>query len=288
MRSALLFGASGQIGEALCARLCAAGWSVIAVSRHPRQATDAAAVHWLHADLSGAALWPAQVDAIFSCGPLDLFSLWYAANAQLRCPRVVAFGSTSADVKHDSPDADERALAKLLRDSEARVFAASTSRAAHATVLRPTLVYGAGRDQTLTSIARIARHTGWFVLPTGAVGLRQPVHVEDLAQAAHAAADDVRAHGRTYALPGGETLPYREMVRRTLASLQPPARLLEVPVPVFRAALASARLTGRLTSASSAVLGRMRQHLVFDAGPAADDFGYAPRGFDPAPGTFIR
>ncbi|MDQ3056545.1 MAG: nucleoside-diphosphate sugar epimerase, partial [Pseudomonadota bacterium] len=92
----------------------------------------------------------------------------------------------------------------------------------------------------------------------------------------------------TYALPGGETLAYRDMVRRTLASLQPPARLLEVPAPLFRTALAGARLTGRLTGANTAVLARMRQHLVFDAGPAVEDFGYAPRGFDPAPSTFIR
>jgi len=34
------------------------------------------------------------------------------------------------------------------------------------------------------------------------------------------------------------------------------------------------------------VLGRMRQDLVFDCGPAVRDFGYAPRGFDPAPGAF--
>lgn len=290
MRSALVFGASGQIGAALCERLRIAGWSVTAVSRHRRVAPDAGAdtVQWLQADLSAAAQWPKQAEVVFSCGPLDLFSLWYAGNAQLRCPRVVAFGSTSADVKHDSPEAAERSLSRLLRDSEARVFAAAASRAAQATVLRPTLVYGAGRDQTLSSIARIARRTGWFVLPAGATGLRQPVHVEDLAWAAQAVVDAPQTHGRTFALPGGETLPYRDMVKRTLASLQPPSRLLEVPAPLFRAALAGARMTGRLKGASTAALGRMRQDLVFDANPAAADFGYAPRGFDPAADAFIR
>ncbi|PPT43957.1 nucleoside-diphosphate sugar epimerase, partial [Xanthomonas arboricola] len=43
-----------------------------------------------------------------------------------------------------------------------------------ATVLRPTLVYGAGRDRTLTQIAGLAQRTGAFVLPANATGLRQP------------------------------------------------------------------------------------------------------------------
>ncbi len=284
MRSALLFGASGQIGRALGERLCRSGWRVLAVSRCVQ--ADEQALTWLQADLAGEGRWPERVDAIFSCGPLDLFSLWLAAHPEVESPRIVAFGSTSADVKHDSPDAAERKLATLLRDSESRLWETAAARGAQATVLRPTLVYGAGRDKTLTSIARIASRTGWFVLPTGATGLRQPVHVGDLAQAAQAVVEVSVTGGSTYALPGGEAVAYREMVRRTLACLQPPARLLEVPAPLFKIALAAARMSGRLTAASDAVLGRMGQDLVFDRGPAARDFGYAPRPFDPDPGAF--
>lgn len=284
MRSALLFGASGQIGHALGERLRQDGWAVTGVSRGPRDDEDG--LRWLQADLAGEAQWPLRVDAIFSCGPLDLFSLWLASHPDVECPRVVAFGSTSAQVKQGSIDASERALAALLHASEARVFDAARSRGAQATLLRPTLVYGAGRDQTLSRIARIASRTGWFVLPKGAIGLRQPVHVEDLAQAARAVVDASATHGRTYALPGGETLPYREMVAATLASLQPPARLLEVPAPLFTGALRAARMFGRLGAASDAVLGRMRQDLVFESDAARRDFGYAPRRFNPGPGNF--
>src|SRR3546814_9693947 len=59
-----------------------------------------------------------------------------------------------------------------------------------------------------------------FALPRNANGLRQPVHVEDLATAAFATLDAPGTHGRTYALPGGETLAYSEMVTRVLATLQ--------------------------------------------------------------------
>lgn len=283
MRSALVFGASGQIGAPLLRRLCAAGWQVFAVSRVPRAAQ--AGVRWLRGDCAGFDESPTQVDAIVSCGPLDHFARWYA-DAAVEAPRVVAFGSTSVAVKRGSADAGERDLAARLQTGEAGVFTAAQARGAAATMLRPTLVYGSGRDRSLSRIAAMARRVGMFALPRGAGGLRQPVHVDDLADTACAAIDSVAAHGRGYDLPGGETLPYREMVWRVLAALRPPARLVEVPAPLFAAALAVARAGGRLQGFGDAAVARMREDLVFDAMPAQRDFGYAPRRFAPTADMF--
>lgn len=283
MRSALVFGGSGQIGAPVIERLLADGWRVTAVSRAPQ--TDHAELKWLRGDLQRAEGLPQQVDAIFSLGPLDHFSHWYSDTA-LIAPRVIAFGSTSLETKQESEDLPERDVAARLGDAETRIFEAARQRQAGATVLRPTLVYGAGRDKTLTRIASLARRTGFFVLPGNADGLRQPVHVQDLADAALAVVEAGNAHGRSYALPGGETLAYVEMVKRTLASLQPPARLIRVPTPLFKAALAGAHALGKMQSLGGAAVARMRQDLVFDAGPARRDFGYAPRAFQPTDGMF--
>lgn len=180
-RHALVFGGSGQIGERVLAGLLAAGWQVTAVSRASRAV--APGLIWRLGDLSGAWQEPASFDAVFSCGPLDHFARWYAAS-DVGAARVVAFGSTSVEVKGDSSEAAERDVARRLREAEATLFAAARERGAAATVLRPTLVYGAGRDATLSAIAALASRTGLFVLPSGADGLRQPVHVQDLADAA--------------------------------------------------------------------------------------------------------
>ena len=88
-------------------------------------------------------------------------------------------------------------------------------------LLQQTNIYGAGRDATLTRIAQLASRWGRFPLPRGANGLRQPVHTDDLAAAAFACANTPATQGQTYALPGGETLTYRDMVARVLASLNP-------------------------------------------------------------------
>ena len=285
MKTALVFGASGQIGLPLLDRLGDAGWRVHAVSRQAR--SDTPGRHWLQGDFARMPALPPGVDAIFSCGPLDLFARWYA-DSDIDAPRVVAFGSTSATSKHASGDDGERDVARRLLGAEAALFEASEQRGAGATMLRPTLVYGAGRDATLTRIAGMARRWRRFVLPRRADGLRQPVHVQDLADAAFAASLAAVAMGRSYDLPGGETLAYREMVRRVLACLDPPLPLLELPMPLFRAALAAAQARGVARDLTATAVDRMRDDLVFDPAPARRDFAYAPRMFRPDASMFER
>ena len=144
-----------------------------------------------------------------------------------------------------------------------------------------TLTSRALIEATLTRIAGMARRWGRFVLPRRADGLRQPVHVQDLADAAFAANVSPVAQGRSYDLPGGETLAYRDMVRRVLACLDPPLPLLELPMPLFRAAVAAAQARGVARELTPAAVARMREDLAFDAAPARRDFGYAPRAFRP-------
>lgn len=280
---ALLFGASGQIGRRVLARLRARGWQVVALGRGEPPAVEPG-IEWRRGALPDAAGAGEGFDAVFSCGPLDLFSLWYEGHAT-GTARVVAFGSTSVHVKQASPDPAERELAGRLQEAEARIAAAAAARGAVATLLRPTLVYGAGSDRNLSRIASLARRHGFFLLPHDARGLRQPVHVDDLGDAALAALERPGAGFAAYDLPGGETLPYREMVARVLASLRPPARLLLLPGPLFSLAAVLARGL-RMHDAGAAVLARMRADLVFDDAAARRELGYAPRLFAPVPGMF--
>ncbi|MFT4179714.1 MAG: nucleoside-diphosphate sugar epimerase [Thermomonas sp.] len=282
-KTALVFGGSAQIGECLLVRLHEAGWNAVAVSRSEHAALPG--VRWLRGDLSNLEGAPTQVDAIFSCGPLGLFAQWLA-DADITAPRVIAFGSTSADTKQDSSDAAEREVAASLRAAEARLFEVAQRRGIAATVLRPTLVYGLGRDANLSRIAALATRLHGFALPSDATGLRQPVHADDLAIAALACVDAPATHGRTYAVPGGDTMTYRDMVLRVLAALPARPRLFVLPPLLFRALLRVARMAGLASGFGDAALARMREDLAFDAEPARRDFGYAPRAFRPDAGMF--
>ncbi|MBJ6978855.1 MULTISPECIES: NAD-dependent epimerase/dehydratase family protein [unclassified Luteimonas] len=280
---ALLFGGSGQVGAAVLARLLHAGWEVDALSRSDQ--VPAPGLRWLRGGFDAMPALARRYDAIVSCGPLDHFAHWQARTG-IDASRVVAFGSTSLAVKRGSADDGERGLAARLAAAEGALFAAAKARGTTAIVLRPTLVYGAGRDQTLTRIAAMARRAGAFPLPRGAVGLRQPVHVDDLAATALAALAARGAGGRGYDLPGGETLAYRDMVARVLAALEPPARLVELPAPLFALLAGALRATGRLQGFGAEAQARLRQDLVFDLAPAARALGHAPRAFNPDAAMF--
>lgn len=283
MKTALVFGASGQIGLSLLDRLRDDDWRVYAVSRTAH--AERPGLEWLQGDLNRTDGLPQRAHAVFCCGPLDHFAQWYARTT-VDVSRVVAFGSTSIDVKRGSADAEERELSARLREGERLLFETATARAAAATVLRPTLVYGVGRDRNLMRIAEVARRFGRLILPRDACGLRQPVHVHDLADAAFRCIDVGATHQRAYALPGGETLAYREMVARVLAVLEPTPTLYEVPSPVFNVVLALAHAAGFALDFNEAAVARMRSDLVFDATDARRDFGYSPRGFRPSAAMF--
>ena len=284
-RRALLFGARGQIGHFLLPRLCAAGVVVDAVTRGDLPPSGPG-LHWHRGELFAGADLELQPDWIFSGGPLDGFVAWLERSA-VRPQRIVAFSSTSAASKRDSPDAAERALAARLLASEARLAGLAQARGAHLTLLRPTLVYGAGLDRNLSRIVQVASRWHGLVLPRGATGLRQPVHADDLAAAALVAASGAPPPQPCYDLPGGEALTYREMVRRVLAVLEPPAHLVELPPWVVRGGLRLAQLFGRLDDAGSAMLTRLRADLVFDGASASRDLGYAPRAFQPDRSMFV-
>ena len=263
MRTVLIFGASGAVGRYLPPLLPDAHYKVSRVSRD-RQ------VGWISGDLNDVAvIWP-TADIVISLGPLDAFAAWLERQPQAP-QRLIALSSMSVESKRQSPDPAERTLAESLSVAETRLASYCTARDIACTILRPTLIYGAGIDRSLAPIARFVRRWHLLPVPFGANGLRQPVHAADLAAACAAVIDKAASYGKTYALGGGERLTFAAMLRRVRAAHL--GRVLTIPLP-----LAVLRLAG----ISPGVLARLREPLVADNAPAMRDFGYAPRLFNGA------
>ena len=137
------------------------------------------------------------------------------------------------------------------------------------TLFRPTLVYGCGLDRNVMFIARCVRRFGFFPVVGDARGLRQPVHAEDVAGAFVAVLDKVEAFGRAYNLSGGSTLSYRKMVEAVFNQMRKPVRILRIPLPVFRAAIAMAKLLSAFRGLSTEMARRMNTDMCFDHSEAA-------------------
>ena len=279
MSTFIIFGASGAAGRLLLPALLGRGERIHAVSRRPPAPAEGPQPAWIRGDLSSAVdALPAAADVIVSLGPLDAFSAWFDSAPVGGVRRVIALSSMSAETKSASPDPAERALAETLRASEQRLLGIAAERGIGCTVLRPTLIYGGGPDRSLVPIVRFALRWRVLPIPLGASGLRQPVHGADLAGAVDAVVDCAAAHGKIYALGGGERLRFDRMLLRLRAAM--PKLVLPVPVPqvLIRAALRM-RTSREAGAISAAAVGRMGADLVADNSAAAHDFGYAPRAF---------
>ena len=193
--------------------------------------------------------------------------------------RVVVLSSTSRFTKDDSTDPKEQAVALRLADAEAHIREWAESRGVELVILRPTLIYGLGRDKNIAEIARFIRRFGFFPLLGEANGLRQPVHAADVAGACLAALQAPCAANRIYNISGGETLTYRNMVARIFSALDCRPRLLTVPLWAFRLALAMLRLLPHYRQWSATMAERMNRDLVFDHTEATRDLGFTPRAF---------
>lgn len=275
---ALVLGASGQIGRFLLPELVAHGVDVEAVSRNAQPARSG--VTWRRFDLYVNGDAAQRPDVVFSTGPLDGLLAWLSRTRH-RPARIVAFSSTSAATKIDSPDPAERTLAAHLQRCEQALIAHCDARDIGWTILRPTLVYGCGMDANLSRIATLARRWRIVPLPRDATGLRQPVHAQDLAICAWAAANAGQGLRKRYDLCGGEALSYLEMVRRTVSCLTPPGRVLAVPPWLFGGLAAIATRWRVVSDFSPGILERMRHDLVFSARDAERDLGWSPRPFRP-------
>ena len=276
-----VLGASSLVGSYLLTQLVEMGFGAVAFSRKKKIGIQGGVSEWMHIPASGTKNPDinCRVSHWICVAPIwvlpDYFSLIEASGAR----RVVVLSSTSRFTKVDSGDTAENAVAAKLIDSEAQLQAWAASCGIELVILRPTLIYGLGRDKNISEIARFILRFGFFPLLGRAQGLRQPIHAEDVAAACFAALQAPNAANRAYNISGGETLPYREMVAHVFKALGRPVRLVTVPLWAFRLAVAVLRYLPRYRHWSASMAERMNRDLVFDHAEAAHDLGCKPRGF---------
>jgi nucleoside-diphosphate-sugar epimerase len=274
----LVIGATGLVGGYIVEHLVRGGQRPFALSRSQQNRTDA---EWFQGDIEEPkTLKFPPFETLYCTASAILLStsLPHLFNPSLK--RVVVFSSTSVITKIDSKIVKEREHLRRLAEAEEQIAAACEKNDVGWTILRPTLIYAEGRDRNITPLSKLIRRFGFMPLVGGGAGLRQPVHAEDLAIGAIAAALSAVAVNKFYALPGGETVTYHEMVGRIFDGLHRPRRTVSIPPSLWKAAFVVAK---PLFPGANAAMGtRMMKDMAFDPTPAAQDFGWKPRSFHPA------
>lgn len=265
----LVIGASCQVGRFLLPLLRAEGVEVHAASR--RERPRAAGIAWHRAELPAGMPGPFPYDGILSFGPLDALAQWLSTLDSRPAGGIVATSSMSVLTKKSSADPAERLLVERLEAGEQALQRECGRLGMAWSLIRPTLIYGAGLDRSLSPIARRAMRWRVFPLPRG-LGWRQPVHAADVAEAAWRALRTPAAHGRVFELGGGERLRAGDMFARVRESL--PRRTLGIPLgrPVLG-------LLAALLPAARGPLSRLDSDLVADNRQVHEVLGVSPRAF---------
>jgi nucleoside-diphosphate-sugar epimerase len=275
----LVIGGTGLVGGYIVEHLAGRGERPLVLSRSP-QPQGRPDVDWLRGDLERPETLNCPAVATIYCTTnavllADALPRFFSPSLK----RIVAFSSTSVMTKLDSEVAVERDMIRRLAAAEQSIAAQCEQHNVGWTILRPTLIYAEGRDTNITPLSRVIRKFRFMPLVGGGSGLRQPVHAEDLAIGAIAAASSPAAENNIYSLPGAETITYREMIGRIFDGLRIPRRGVSIPAALWRASFILAKPL--FPSANVAMGIRMMKDMAFDSSAAVRDFGWNPRNFNP-------
>lgn len=277
-----VLGANSMVGTCLLERLKSSGQSVIAFARKPVPSSgNTVEWHCLPLLPLQTPITPlARAIPLWIClAPIWVLSDYFYWLETQGIRRIVVLSSTSRFTKNNSSDFAEQEIASRIADAEAKVQVWAESRGVEWIVLRPTLIYGLGRDKNITEIARFIYRFGFFPLLGRADGLRQPVHAADVASVCLEAMQKAIATNHAYNICGGEVLSYRDMVIRIFFALGRRPHFLTVPLWLFKIALIVLRYLPRYRKWSIGMVQRMNIDLVFDNSEATRDLGFKPREF---------
>lgn len=284
----IITGAGSLVAHSLIPQLLARSFTLLLPGRRRHYPDDTAMAH-VPVDLAHQAERGEAVKFLATGSEpfvfIHLAPLWLLPDflrelraAGVLLSRLVAFSSTSRLVKLYSRAVAEQNLAFRLAAGENGLITLCADTIPW-TIFRPTLIYDCRRDKNISFIRSFIQRFGFFPVAAPAAGLRQPVHVDDVAAAVLAVLDNRRTFNTIYNLGGGETLTYRKMVSRIFQDLGKPERIISLPPFLFSSFVRLLRLFRPRLNVSPAMVRRMNEDLSFDFRAATRDFAYQPRGF---------
>ena len=280
----LVCGASGFIGRAICVRLAAAGHEVLRGVRHPERAGDVAIDYCTELQPHD---WPARlrgVDAVVNAvgiiresreasfealharAPAALF----AACAEAGVRRVVQISALGADCGNAVYFTSKRAADEALMALPLEWI-----------ILRPSLVFGPGGG----SAAMFCRAASLPVIAAPSLGKArfQPIHINDLAEAAAACLEPATPARRVLDIAGRDVVSYDGMLAAYRSAMDiPSAPMLHIPAVVMACAAWAGQSCGTLLTPETWPMLRagsaLPESCVASVSAVRTLLGHAPRG----------
>jgi len=286
-----VLGATSHVGHALLSLLVNDQPKVLAFSRRVdacevnsladsnKDSSNPRNVAWTPIKLIDITCEQNSIPYWVSLSPIQVLPEYFDEIKSSGAKRIVVLSSTSRFTKYYSTDPNDQALAQSFIDSEATLQHWAENNGIEFVILRPTMIYGLGKDKNISEVIRLIRRFGFFPLLGESKGLRQPVHCRDVAFACLSALRSEPAANNSYNLSGAEMLSYRTMVSRIFQALKLKPRFFKTPIFLLRTGVRLLSLIPRYHTWTFAMVERMNKDMVFDHKEAERDLGFKPRPF---------
>lgn len=255
----VVFGGSGFIGRYVVKQLARKGYRVRVPMRRPhlgqelRVFGDVGQIQLMQANVRYPDSLAAALDG--ADGVVNLVGVLHDQGRQgfqamhVDAAAAIADAAKAAGVTKlvhvSSIGADQGARANYAR-SKAKGEAAVRQRVPSATILRPSIVFGA-EDNFFNRFADMAKFSWFLPLIGGGKTKFQPVHVQDVADSVAAAIARTDTAGRTYELGGPKIYTFRQLLDFVQATIN--RKRIYLPLPGF-----IARPIGMLASLGSKII----------------------------------
>jgi hypothetical protein len=285
MVSVGVVGATSLVGGCILRLYAHQNRSVNAFSRHPARTAGPNRVNWYglgqdaHIHVTAPSI---PIPHWIYVAPIWTLQEHLPFFLAMGARRIVAISSTSRFTKatgRSFAEPLENQIAEKIADAEKFFIRWTEERGIEWIILRPTLVYGFGRDKNISEIARFIYRFRCFPLFGDAQGLRQPIHADDVAISAIAALNSRDVQAQAFNISGGEVLTYTEMVSRIFLACQKSQRFIHIPWIVFKFGLSFLALFPRYRRWNPSMAARMNADLIFDSEDACRQLGLSPRKF---------
>lgn len=296
MTTVLVTGASGFVGRALCQRLLAGGYGLVAASRAGTDYPNARNMRMELVDpksfsdvLEGVdvvihlAARAHQVDDKAANPLLEFRKINRDATVELARAAALAGARRFVYVSSIGVNGNESAPGKPFTESDKPrphdLYAISKHEAELAltelgsildmeiVIVRPPLVYGAGAPGNFARLLKLVK--AGLPLPLGRIrNLRSFIYVENLADVLVLCAIHPEAANRTFVVSDGEDLSTADLIREIASILKKTVYILPVPVGILRNVL---KLMGKV-----AVFDKLSSTLQVDSSSVRSRLGWRP------------
>lgn len=191
--------------------------------------------------------------------------------------RMVQLSAIGADAQSNSR------YAKTKAEGEAGLLAAWPN----ATILRPSLVFGAG-DGFFNRFAGMAMTAPAIPVIGGGNNRIQPVYVGDVADAVINALKNDKTEGQIYELGGPDVMSFRDAMRYLLKCIHRKRLLLSVPFPIMHMAATAMRILPQPPVTNDQLKLLKTDNVVADDALTLTDLGVAPTAMDAVVPSYLE